>query len=84
MQTENLLAAPGAVDVGMIRNTGNLPLDWVGSDARPHHRTVLDPVDYKANRHLWDQHVIDAAGVNLLTSRHLQHATNLQDDWTNE
>ncbi len=82
-QIDNLLVAPESADVGMVRNIGTLAIDWVEADARPRHRTVLEPVDYQANRHLWDQHVIDAAGVNLLTNKHLEQAHDLTN-WTIE
>ena len=79
----DLLAAPEAADVGMIKSVGFQATSWSDADLRQSHRTVLLPIDFRKNRHLWDQYVIDAAGINLLTSQHLSHAHNL-DDWTLE
>jgi len=80
-QVEQLVLAPELADVGLIKNLWALPGDWASLDIRGDnsHRTVRMPLDYESNRHLWDEFVIDAAGVNLLTSKHLKHARDLSD-----
>jgi hypothetical protein len=40
---------------------------------------VRQEMDYSNNRHLWDEYLIDAHGVQVLTSRHLEHAADLTD-----
>lgn len=82
-QVELLLLAPDAADVGMVKNTWPLVLNWSRTNVRDHHPTLLDPLEYHLNRHLWDEYVIDAAGVNLLTGKHLAHARDLSN-WTLE
>lgn len=82
-QVQLLLLAPEAADVGMLKNTWTSAASWDQSTVRDLHPTVRDPLDYLMNRHLWGEYVIDAAGVNLLTGKHLQHARDL-DEWTIE
>ena len=43
------------------------------------HETACPSRDYIRNRHLWGEFVVDAAGVNLLTERHLAHAHDLSN-----
>ncbi len=76
---QTLLAAAGSADVGMIKNIGSQATTWSNVDLRKLHRTVLWPPDYLCNRHLWDEYVIDAAGISLLTDKHLSHANSLED-----
>jgi hypothetical protein len=83
-QTALLLTDPAATDVGLIKPAGIGANGWDLLDFqwREHvHRTVRLPLDYDRNRHLWDEYVIDAAGVQLLTGKHLGHAHDL-GDWT--
>lgn len=82
-QLQFLLMAPEAVDVGMVKNTWELASAWSDTNVRDYHAPVRDPLDYQLNRHLWDEYVIDAAGVSLLTGKHLKHARDLSD-WTIE
>lgn len=82
---EHLLLDPAALDVGHIRNGTAVVSGWVelnhlttGSHLRQ------DPNiknHYDLNRHLWDTRVLDAHGIQLLTSRHLDHAHDLSG-WT--
>jgi len=80
-QIDLLLLDPLAADAALIKNSGCFPMTWSNLDIRGDspHRTVRHPIDYECNRHLWDQYVIDAAGVNLLTGKHLEHAHDLGD-----
>lgn len=85
-QVGRLRAHPEALDVAMIKNAQHVSFDWGATDVEwpdCEHRTALEPFDYERNRHLWDSYVIDAAGVQLLTGKHLSHAHDLSD-WTVE
>lgn len=78
-QIELLLMDPAAADVGLIKNVRPFPHLWTNLEVLgdAEHVPVRLPVDYMCNRHLWDEYVIDAAGVNLLTAKHLEHASDL-------
>lgn len=85
-QTARLCADADVMDVGLIKTASSIAGDWTGLSMRrePHiHKPVRLPLDYERNRHLWDEYVIDAAGVQLLTDKHLTHAHDLSD-WTVE
>jgi hypothetical protein len=80
-QIEVITTNPHSIDVALIKNVGGIALAWSDVNIRDKHAhpTTRDPIDYDANRHLWDEYVIDAAGVQLLTSKHLEHAVDLSD-----
>ena len=78
---DHLLIGPELADVGMIKNVSRVASSWSSLDLRSLHRTVRLPFDFERNRHLWDEYVIDAGGINLLTSKHLAHAHDLTN-WT--
>ncbi len=83
-QVARLLVEPEATDVALIKNVGASVVGWDALDVQDpvwglKHRTVRLPLDYDQNRHLWDEYVIDAAGVQLLTGKHLAHAHDLSD-----
>jgi hypothetical protein len=78
-----LLLAPELTDVAHIKTTGSAAFNFADITLCGAPETGVDPVDYQFNRHLWDEYVIDAAGISLLTSKHLAHARNLSE-WTIE
>lgn len=76
-QIDQLLVAPEAADVGLVKNVPSLVGGWEKVEVRRLHPPVRLPVDYQRSRHLWSDYVIDAAGINLLTDRHLARASDL-------
>lgn len=79
VQTGRLVSSADLIDVGMIKNAWELASSWDDVDVRDQHSPVCDPLQYRLSRHLWDEYVIDAAGVNLLTSRHVERAHDLRE-----
>jgi len=77
-----LLIAPEAADVGMIKNVGARSTSWQRLDSEVQ-QPVRMVMDYENSRHLWDEYVIDAHGISLLTDKHLDHANDLSN-WTIE
>jgi hypothetical protein len=82
---QHLLLDPDAVDVAHIRNTTANVGGWQDlqyAQYTPGHVPPFNSQDYVFNRHLWHTRVLDAHGIQLLTEDHLNHAHNLNNDWT--
>jgi len=78
--TALLLMDPEAADVGMIKNARPGAVSWQHLDT-PMQKPVRVLMDFENSRHLWDEYVIDAHGISLLTAKHLSHANDLSN-WT--
>jgi hypothetical protein len=80
LRSQMLTAAP-VLDVAHLRNamvsvSGWKLLDY--PDITPGHAPPnLKAREYLANRHLWDRTVLDAHGVQLVTTGHLERANDL-------
>jgi hypothetical protein len=80
-----LIADAGALDHGHVRNAAIGMSDFSDLDhdqnTPGHSPTSTTGAVYLQNRHLWDRHVVDAAGLQVLTRNHLDRAHDLTD-WT--
>jgi hypothetical protein len=67
------------MDLGFIRLSPYWALSWIALGNGNLPLACVDEADVRNNRHLWDQYVPDAHGIQLLTEEHLSRAHTLED-----
>jgi len=70
---------PELVDLAVIAFVGAIPYDWTSLEAKGFHYPELQGGHWERVRHLWNRYVPDAHAVQLLTTAHLEHASDLSD-----
>jgi hypothetical protein len=70
---------PELVDLAVIAFVGAIPSDWTSLEGSGLHYPERQGGHWERVRHLWNRYVPDAHAVQLLTTAHLEHASDLSD-----
>ena len=72
-----MVALPDDTDLAFVQYSSAYTVSWMDLQTVSPPLPYVEESDVRYNRHLWDQFVPDAHGLQLLTDAHLEHANDL-------